>query len=159
MLVTKDSVKVLNKKDKQIQLRSVSYLQELTQLPFDFQTLQDLVIGNPIYLDSNIVFYRKNETNISLMSSGEFFKHLMTVSNNDFILLHSKLDDVDARRNRTCALTYGNYENKNGVNFPTVRKITVAEKSKLDVDLDFKQYSFNETLSLPFSIPRNYSVK
>jgi hypothetical protein len=159
VLITKDSVKVLNKKDKVVQLRSVSYLQELSQLPFDFQTLQDLIIGNPIYIDSNIVFYRKNELNVSMMSSGQFFKNLLTISNNDYLLQHSKLDDVDVRRNRTCDLTYANYENKNGVYFPTVRKITVAEKSKIDVDMDFKQYSFNETLSLPFSIPRNYTVK
>ena len=159
VLITKDSVKVLNKKDKQVQFRSVSYLQELTQLPFDFTTLQDLLIGNPIYLDTNIVFYRKNESNVSLMSRGEYFKHLITVTNNDNVLLHSKLDDVDETRNRTCDLTYSNYENKNGINFPTVRKIAVAEKSKIDVDMEFKQYSFNETLSLPFSIPRNYAVK
>jgi hypothetical protein len=159
VLITKDSVKVLNKKDKVVQLRSVSYLQEISQLPFDFTTLQDLIIGNPIYVDSNIVFYRKNENNISLMSSGEYFKNLITVSNNRYLLEHSKLDDVDMRRNRTCDLTYANYENRNGIQFPTLRKITVAEKSKIDVDMDFKQYSFNETLSLPFSIPRNYSVK
>jgi hypothetical protein len=159
VLITKDSVKVLNKRDKIVQLRSVSYLQEITQLPFDFTTLQDLVIGNPIYVDSNIVFYRKNENNISLMSSGEYFKNLITVSNNNYLVENSKLDDVDMRRNRTCALSYGNYENKIGIQFPTLRKITVAEKSKIDVDMDFKQYSFNETLSLPFSIPRNYARK
>jgi hypothetical protein len=137
----------------------LSYLQEISKLPFDFTTLQDLIIGNPIYLDTNIVFYRKNENNISLLSSGEFFKNLITVSNGNYLLQHSKLDDVDARRNRTCDLTYDNYDNKAGVSFPTIRKITVAEKSKIDIDMDFKQYSFNETLSLPFSIPRNYTVK
>jgi len=159
VLITRDSVKVLNKKDKQVQLRSVSYLQELTQLPFDFNTLQDLIVGNPVYIDSNIVYYRKNGSNISLLSSGEFFKNLITVSTNDYVLEHMKLDDVDINRNRTADITYGNYENKNGILFPTIRKITVAEKSKIDIDMDFKQYSFNETLSLPFPIPRNYARK
>ena len=159
VLITKDSVKVLNKKDRIVQLRSVSYLQEISQVPFDFSNLQDLIVGNPIFVDSNIVFYRKNESNISLMSSGAFFKNLLTVSNNDYLVLNSKLDDLDARRNRTCALSYGNYENRNGIMFPTLRKITIAEKSTIDVDMDFKQYSFNETLSLPFAIPRNYAVK
>ena len=159
VLITRDSVKVLNKKDKVVQFRSVSYLQEISKLPFDFTTLQDLIIGNPIYVDSNIVFYRKNEANISLLSSGQFFKNLITVSNDSYLLQHSKLDDVDAMRNRTCDLTYANYENKAGVNFPTLRKITVAEKSKIDVDMDFKQYSFNENLTLPFSVPKNYAVR
>src|SRR5450432_834798 len=43
ILVTPDSVKVLNRRDKIVQLRSVNYLKELVDLPFDFYTLQDLL--------------------------------------------------------------------------------------------------------------------
>jgi hypothetical protein len=156
VLITRDSVKVLNKKEKVAQFRSVNYLQELTQLPFNFSTLQDIFLGNPIYLDSNVVSYRKNDQNILLMNIGELFKHLVTISNNDYLLQHSKLDDVDPIRNRTCDLTYSGYENKSGVKFATERRISVSEKSKLDIDMDFKQYSFNETLDLRFPIPKNY---
>jgi hypothetical protein len=159
VLITPDSVTVLNKKDKIVQYRSVSYLQELSRLPFDFSTLQDLIIGNPIYVDTNIIFYRKNGPNISLLSSGQFFKNLITVSADNFLLQHSKLDDADATRNRTCDLTYGNYENKSGVFFATLRKISVSEKSKIDIDMDYKQYNFNEPVTLPFSIPKNFTVK
>ncbi|MEO5999342.1 MAG: DUF4292 domain-containing protein [Chitinophagaceae bacterium] len=156
VLITRDSVIVQNKKDKLVQFRSLGYLQELTQLPFDFSTVQDLIVGNPIYLDSNIVSFKKNESSILLSTSGKFFKHLMTLGSNDFLLQHSKLDDINLTRNRTCDLTYSDYENKNGMLFSTGRKITVAEKSKLDIDMNIKQYSFNETLSLPFTIPKNY---
>lgn len=159
VLITPDSVKVLNKKEKEYQLRSVSYLQELVQLPFDFNTLQDLIIGNPVYLDSNIVSFKKNDDLVLLLSSGKLFKHLLTLNAAaNYELQHSKLDDVNAARNRTCDLTYSNYENKNGVNFPTERKISVAEKSRLDVDMDFKQYDFNQAVSLPFTIPKNYTL-
>jgi hypothetical protein len=156
VLITPDSVLVLNKKDKKVQYRSLSYLQELTQLPFDFATVQDLILGNAIYLDSNIVSFKQNESSVLLLTTGKFFKHLMTLSANDYILQHSKLDDVNITRNRTCDLTYTNYENKNGVLFSKGRKITVAEKSKLDIDMDIRQYSFNETLSFPFAVPKNY---
>ncbi|MBC7903926.1 MAG: DUF4292 domain-containing protein [Gemmatimonadaceae bacterium] len=156
VLITPDSIKVLNKKDKIVQLRSVSYLKELTQLPFDFSTLQDFLLGNPIYLDSNVVSYRKTETSINLMSIGDRFKHLLSVSVNEFLLQHSKLDDADPIRNRTCDLTYTNYEQKYGFQFATMRRASIAEKSRLDIDMDFKQYSFNETLSYPFAIPKNY---
>lgn len=158
VLVTPDSVKVLNKKEKEYQLRSVSYLQELIQLPFDFKTLQDLIIGNPVYLDSNIISFKKNENNVLLLSSGKLFKNLLTLSDGSYQLQHSKLDDVNAARNRTCDLTYSNYEKKNGIDFATQRKISVAEKSRLDVDMDFKQYDFNESFSLPFAIPKNYKL-
>ncbi|MEO5595514.1 MAG: DUF4292 domain-containing protein [Chitinophagaceae bacterium] len=156
VLVTPDSVMVLNKKDKIVQLRSVNYLQELTNLPFDFHTLQDLLLGNPIYLDSNVVSYKKNDQSITLMNVGPLFKHLLAITNGNYLLQHSKLDDVDPLRNRTADLTYSGYQTTNGVKFATERRVSVSEKGKLDIDMNFKQYSFNETLSYPFSIPKNF---
>jgi len=156
VLITPDSVKVLNKLDKVAQLRSVHYLQDIIQLPISFRELQDLIVGNPVYLDSNIVSYQKEEKSTSFIYIGELFKHLLTVDNENFGLLNSKLDDVDVSRARTCMVTYGNYERQGRIRFSTFRKITVSEKNKLDIELNFKQWSFNEELSYIFNIPKNY---
>ena len=153
--ITKDSVKILNKQDKVYTARSVAYLQEVTALPLDLHSLQQILIGNPVFLDSNIVSYSRSETTISLLSAGGFFKNLLTL-NEQGRIENSKLDDVDVNRSRTCNLSYMDYENKKGVLFSSRRRITVAEKSNLDIKLDFKGYDFNETLSFPFTIPKNY---
>ena len=155
--VTKDSVKVMNLLKKTIQLRSIAFLQEMTELPFDFKTLQDLIIGNPVFIDSNIVSYKMDaNNNLNILMSGEYFKHLVTLDNTNFNLLHSKLDDVDAARNRTCDITLSGYDRSTGVAFSTQRNISVAERSKLDIKLDFKQYAFNQPTTFPFNIPKNY---
>lgn len=155
-LITKDSVKLLDKLNKKYIARSVAYLQEVTALPLDLTSLQQLIIGNPVFLDSTIVSYSRSNNTISLLSIGDWFKNLITVNENDKSIQHSKLDDIDVNRNRTCDLTYSEYENKKGPHFSTSRKITVAEKSKLDVRLNFKQYDFNETLSFPFPVSEKY---
>lgn len=154
--ITKDSVKVLNKQDKVYITRSVSYLQEITELPLDLHSLQNLILGNPVFLDSTIVSYSRSAGSISLQSNGKFFKNLLTISDPDRLLQASKLDDKDELRNRTCYLTYSDYENKKGFNFPSKRTINISEKKKLDIKLNFKQYEFNETLSFPFNVPKNY---
>ena len=154
--ITKDSVRILDKQNKTYIARSVSYLQEMTALPLDLYSLQDLLIGNPVFLDSNIVSYSKTQNSTSLLSIGEFFKNLLTISEPGKQLQSSKLDDLDELRNRTCHLTYSDYESKKGPQFATKRTINVSEKDKLDIRLDFKQYDFNETLTFPFSIPKNY---
>ncbi len=156
VVITKDSVKLLNKLDKIYTSRSVSYLQEVTALPLDLATLQDLIIGNPVYLDSNIVSYEKSGEELSLLSLGAIFRHFITLHDADKKIQHSKLDDMDILRNRTCDLVYEKYETKKGVRFSTKRQISVSDKTKLDVKLDFKNYDFNETLSFPFSVPKNY---
>jgi hypothetical protein len=51
------------------------------------------------------------------------------------------------------------YETQKGVIFSTNRTVSVTEKTKLDVKLNFKQYAFNETLSYPFTVPKNYKKK
>jgi hypothetical protein len=156
ILITPDSVKVLNKLDKVAQLRSMDYLKEVTQLPFDFYSLQDLLLGNPVYLDSNIVSFRKDEVSVSLMSMGQVFKHYITVQNDDYLITSSKLDDAEVGRSRTAVLSYSDYEQKDNVHFATKRRISLAEKSRLEVVLEFKQFNFNENLNYPFSIPKNY---
>ena len=156
LMITPDSVKVLNKLDKVVQFRSLSYLQDVTQLPIDFHTLQELIIGNPVYLDSNIISFKKEESAISLTSIGELFKNFITINNNDYVVLNSKLDDREVGRSRTAVLVYDDYETKGNIHFSTRRKISVAEKSTLEVTLDFKQFDFNLNLNYPFSVPKNY---
>ena len=154
-VITPDSVKVLNKLDKVYQLRSVGYLQNISHLPFDFHTLQAIVLGNPIYLDSNILYYRKDMQGISILSIGPIFRNYLTL-NNDLSLKRSKLDDVDPLQTRSCDITYGDYEKADTAFFSTYRKIVVSEKARLDVELNFKNIRFNENLDFPFSIPKNY---
>jgi hypothetical protein len=156
VLITPDSVKVLNRMEKIFQARSVSYLQEVTHIPLDFYSLQNLLIGNPIFLDSAIISYKNEPGGLSLMSIGDVFKNYITLDRETYNLLHSKLDDINLMRARTCELTYAGYDQRDGVRFSTYRQISVAEKSKVDVQLNFKQYNFNEPLKDPFNIPKNY---
>jgi outer membrane lipoprotein-sorting protein len=159
MLVTPDSVTLMNKLDKTVQYRTISYLQELTDIPFDFKTLQDLIIGNPIYATDNVVSYRNSGDQLLVLMVGDLFKHLVTLDNTNFNLLHSKLDDVDVIRNRTCDITYSDYQDNPGFPFATKREISVSEKGKLQLNMDFKQYAFNQALTFPFNVPKNYKRK
>lgn len=156
VLITKDSVKLLDKLNKTYTARSVDYLQDITSLPLDLPTLQDLIIGNAVFVDPNVVRFSSGSNTISLLSIGPWFKNLLTLDAANNTLVHSKLDDLNIARNRTADLIYSDYESKKGYLFSTKRTITVAEKTKLDIKLDFKQYEINQNVSFPFSVPKNY---
>lgn len=160
LLINKDSIIVIQiKPEKSVKYRAISYLQEQTQIPFNFYTLQDLLIGNPIFLDSNVVSYKTSNTKFLVMMVGDVFKHLVTLDKFNFKVLHSKLDDVNEIRNRTCDITFSDYQTANNRQFATYRKISVSEKSKLDISLEFKEFSFNDPLKYTFSLPKNYKRK
>lgn len=156
VLVTKDSVKLLNKLEKVYTARSIGYLQEVTSLPLNLYTLQDMIIGNPVYLDSNIVQYSNGNGVISLMSLGEFFRNLLLLNETDKRIIQSKLDDTNPLHSRTADLWYSDYETKKGPLFATKREIAVSGKGRLEIKLDYKNYAFDEPVEFPFSIPKNY---
>src|SRR5687767_15366736 len=93
VLVEKDSVRIMNKLDKEYTVRSMDFLQELASLPLDLASMQELIVGNPVFLDSTIVSYTVNGNMISMLSYGEWFKNLITINDNDHLILNSKLDD------------------------------------------------------------------
>ncbi len=158
--ITKDSVVMIKLVEgKSVLYRSISYLQEVTQIPFDFYTLQDMLIGNPVFIDGNLVSYKNTSTQLLVLMVGDMFKHLVTLDNTDNRILHSKLDDIDIQRNRTCDITFGNYQSLGPYQFAAYRKISVAEKSQLDVYLDFKEFTLNEPLKYTFDIPKNVKRK
>ncbi|MDQ3842540.1 MAG: DUF4292 domain-containing protein [Bacteroidota bacterium] len=160
VLITKDSVKLLDKLNKTFTARSVDYLQEVTALPLDLPTLQNLLVGNPVFFDTTaIASVTRSSDVISLLSVGRWFKNLITVADENKKLLRSKLDDVNIIQSRTADLTYSDYEDKKNKLFATKRRIAVAEKKKLDINLNFKQYTFDESLTYPFSIPKNYKTQ
>lgn len=156
VLINKDSIFVLDKINKEVKLRSMDYLQEVTQIPFDLKTLQNLFVGNPVFLEDSVVSYKETESKILVATIGKYFKHLLTLNKGDRLIIHSKLDDVDVTRNRTADITYSEYENNTGVPFSKDRAITVSEKNKLDIHLNYKQYEFNKDLPVTFNIPANY---
>ncbi len=156
VFITKDSVILLNKQEKEVQYRSINYLKEITEIPFDFKTLQNLIIGNPIFYNEKDILVRKFEEFLLISAIGSEFKNLLTISTKDNTLLHSKLDDLNLTRNRTADFTYDSYSNSSGFPFSTYRQIVATEKNKLDVRMNFKQFEFNKELSVNFSIPKNY---
>lgn len=160
VMITKDSVHILDKLSNTYTVRPLSYLQEISSIPFDFNTLQDLIIGNPVFFNADsISAYRKIDNTVSLLSITNIFKHLLTLSSDD-IITHSKLDDSDPTRNRTCDLTYEEYEMKNGVNFSNYRNIVISEKSKLEIQLKFKQFEINPMdQTYPFNVPKKFTRK
>lgn len=158
-LITKDKVILLDKTKKTYTERSLDYLQEVTKIPFDFQTLQNLIVGNPVFYDSANATAKKIEDYILVNSVAKDFKNLLTLHANNYELSQSKLDDIMLERNRSANISYREYEKVNGIDFSTYREMNIAEKNKLDIRMKYKQYEFNKDLSVSFVIPKNYKKK
>jgi hypothetical protein len=155
ILVTPDSVKVMNPLKKYVQFRSIDFLRQVAGLPLDFAALQDIIIGNPVFIDSNINSYISDSNSIRILMVGKIFKHLAVIDNNDYKIVESKLDDIN-NVNRSGDITYSGYSSDSGVPFSTERKVLLTGEPRLDINLNFKQYAFNQPVTFPFNIAENY---
>lgn len=159
VMITPDEVNVIDKLNRTVQTHKFEYLQEVTQLPIDFKALQSLIIGNPVFLDSNIVAYGESETTVTLTTLGDLFKNFSTFIAPNMYLQRSKLDDADVVKNRSADLFYDEYEMNGPRAFSGRRKISIADKNRTDIDLEFRQVVFDTPLNYPFSIPDGYKRK
>ena len=159
LYITPSTIVILNKLNKTVEKHPFDYVETIAHIPLTFSVLQDILIGNPIYVGDSIVSYRQTENRTMIGTIGAFFKNLLTLSINNNQLERIKLDDIDLNQNRTASLLYSDYQKYNDFYFSTSREISVSEKSKVDIGITFKQYEFNKELSFPFSIPRNYKTK
>lgn len=159
VLITPDSVRIMDKLEKTVRYAAASELQEITQLPFDFSSLQELIVGNPVGLDSLPEKMRLQEASMLLEYLHDGFRHLLTYDTVGPVLRTNRLDEIDPQRHRNAILSFDQYQEKSGRNFPNLRRMTLTDKEKTDITLDFRQVDFDIPVAFPFSVPRNYKLK
>ncbi len=159
VLVTPDSVTVLNKLDKIVEYHPFSFMEEIVHIPLNFSTLQDLIVGNPIYVGDSIIGYQSSEKSILIATMGKLFKNILSLTADSKQLVTSSLNENNSLNNRTIHLFYGDYNSSEFGSFPTNREIIVDDESKIKISLNFKHHEFNNELSLIFNVPPNYKIK
>jgi hypothetical protein len=153
--INKDSIVLVFPLSKKTERHPLTYLQEVIKIPLSYQTIEDLVIGNPIFMDSiDLVSYRviNERLNVSLM--GKLFKNLIILSEDNTKLVQLKLDDVDVTKHRTCDINYSQHTMVNNIQFPLFRTISINAQSKLDIGMEIKEFNFDEPLKYTFALPK-----
>ena len=156
-LITADSVFLIYplRKNKNIERKSLGYLQEVIKIPFTFSTLQDLLIGNPIFIeDAKIVSYKVNNNKLQVGMLSSIFKNLIVLNDDNTRIFQLKLYDIDITQHRTFAISYSNHVPVNQYQFPLNRELIISAQSRLEVRMEVKEFNFNEPLKYTFGIPR-----
>ena len=155
--IKKDSVVFLYplNKTKSVEKKPISYLQEVVKIPFTFLTIQDLILGNPIFIDSsNILSYKFYNDRFQVSLLGRLFKNLVILDNDNTKVMHLKLDDIDINQHRTCDISYSDHVNVGQYQFPLNRTISIVAQQKLDIRMEVKEFAFNEPVKYTFAIPK-----
>jgi hypothetical protein len=159
VLITQDSIKIINKLEGTVQLSSIQHLQQITRLPFSFTDFENVILGKPsVFNDAELSFDLKPDS-IKVSAQQSSINYIFSFLRSNFVLGQSRFiansngDLIDAN------IFYNNYQTINGINFSADRDIAVTGTAPMKLELNFKEYNFNQPQTFPFTISRNYSVR
>jgi len=159
ILITGDSVKIVNKVDHSAQISSIAHLQQITRLPFTFNDFQNIIIGKPTLQANTPLNYEFRQDSIKITAADALIKYMFSFTKNDFNLGQTRLESAYGRSEIDANIFYNDYHLVNAINFSTERDIAVTGESPMNLQLSFKEYNFNQPQTFVFTIPKNYSVK
>ncbi|MGX5820144.1 DUF4292 domain-containing protein [Chitinophaga lutea] len=159
ILVTRDSVKVLNKLEGTITLRNTEQAKDMLKMDLNLTALQDLIAGNAVFLPDSITGVVRTPSVISFAALQKDLVCLFNVFADDYEVQQVKVADRDstAANPRVMELTYGDRRTVDGRRMAFQRKIYVEEKSVVKVSLDFRKVEFDKPLTFPFTVPDKYT--
>lgn len=159
ILITRDSIKVTNRLEGTVMLRSTAEGQELMKLNMSLAELQDLLVGNPVFLGDTVEQVVRTQSVVSFVSKMQQLVSQFNVFADDYSVQQVKITDADEAKAtpRVVELTYGDFRTVEGRKLAFQRKIYVEEKQVMKVALDFRKMEFNKPVSFPFPIPASYT--
>lgn len=158
VLITPDSIKILNRLRGEYIAKPFAYIYNYTNRGITFEMLQDLLMAN---VSSNLL--RAADVQVA-SATDEFivvgikeqlsYQYRINKANRPFNVI---LQEVGGIQNLEAF--YGDYVNTNGYNFPqNIALNIVGESVTLQVQLDYNRVSFNGNVDMPFSVSGRYKV-
>lgn len=158
VLITPDSVKIMNRLDHTVRLSSITHLQQITKLPFSFSDFQDVILGKAV-LSNNNVSFRFSKDSITVLSGDDVLKYMFAFTKKDFLLGQGNYQSQIPGHATEANIFYNDYQKVNDKWFSTSRDIAVSGDNTAAIEVNFKEYSFNQPLDYVFTISKNYTIK
>ncbi len=169
-LITPDSLKFINKKDQEYFVGDFSYVRELLKTDISFEEIQNLLIGNPIRLDSNKSNYlieENEEVYLSSLSQKQLDKRKKaTTLSSDWLVKYwvnelykpGKTVILNDSAETSITVTQADFKKVDGQQFPnrTVAEI-ITPKDSIVVQLNYQRVKINSNVDYEFSIPSHYT--
>jgi len=156
LLITPDSIRMLNKLQGEYMAKPFGYVHRYTGRSVDFGTLQDLLLAN---VSANLL--RTDDVRVA-ESEDEFvvigrkdeldYQYRINTENRPF---HFNLEEVGSGRH--LETYYTDFAKTDGYNFPRSMALNIrAEDLLLKAQLAYSRVTFNEQVEIPFTVPGRY---
>lgn len=171
VLVTKDSVHILDRVHKTYSKRGLSYFEELLKTNVSYDMMQAVIVGNYFqYLKNEKLKSLYEEEPFMILSSMNKRQLRRAAEEKDpnkpviqdfwidgnFRIAKSKI--TDDKRDRWVEATYKNFIDVNNSLFPSTLVVTISGVSPTIIKLEYNKVTAPDSLQMPYSVPEKYEV-
>lgn len=151
-LITRDSVKALDKLNKIYYAKTIDYLQELIGYPLSFDALQKLLLGQPFATQNALPQIDTDEGGYFILKATENnLTETVIVNPNDYTIKNININDsVNLKR---ISITQSDYDEVDKHLFPFLREVVAADVS---ANIKVNNVEVDEALSMPFKVSHRY---
>lgn len=158
VLIRPDSLFLLDRLNKRYMAKDIWWLQDEFGLPVNFQGLQAMLLGNPVFYNSNFTV-ANDSLNYTLAGENDKYSTQYIVSGATFKLLKMLL--IQPKYERAGIIELSNYQEVEGSNktFSFSRNIEMnsPESGTANINIEMYQVELNKPVKMPFVIPKQYS--
>jgi hypothetical protein len=171
VLITPDSVKLLDRLNNRYQASSFEAINKLLQLKVNFEIVQSLLFGN-------FFAYKKNENRFNSVYLEDKFYILSSLNKkklkraleekdlnkpviqdvyiNDAYFKIFKMSVEDQKIGKTLLVEYEDFRQTDFGQFPFKSNTKVTSEKELEIKIEFGKIVVGEIQEFPFNIPSNY---
>ncbi|MFZ4863161.1 DUF4292 domain-containing protein [Sphingobacterium sp. Mn56C] len=156
VLITPDSVKILNKMQSEYIAKPFVYIHRYTGPGISFANLQDLLMANVsralIRTDQMTVASATDEVQLVGVKENVSFQYSLNANNRPKVF---RLNLLGSDENLEAF--YGNFNTVSGFSFPHNQNIKLnAHQIVVNALLDYNRVDFNQEVDMPFTVPQRY---
>ena len=171
VLITTDSIRVLDRIHGKYQVSSFEYINRLLQMKVNFEIVQALLNGNFFaYKKSenkfNSVYLEDKYYILSSLTKHKLKRALEEKDPNKPVIQDCYIDNInyritwvkvdDQKINKTLETTYTDFRATDYGMFPYHSQTKIAAEKKFEITIDFAKIETGKEQEFPFTIPKNY---
>lgn len=169
-VITKDSVKLLDRFNSKFFVGDFNYISKLLNADLDFEMIQSLLIGNSVeFYDEDDQLRSFTENNKYALSTTRRRKSKRVISKNkelkgpiQIIWLAPETYKItrvlfkDFNTDRTFDAGFSKFEKVDSLYFPHQANYEIKAEKNIEIQVEYSKVSINVPQSFPFSIPEKY---
>ncbi|MBN8702806.1 MAG: DUF4292 domain-containing protein [Bacteroidetes bacterium] len=170
VLITKDSVKFLNRLNSSFFIGDFQYISKLLNADLDYELLQSLLVGNSVefYEDDDklrsatdgtlhlLTTTRKRKLRKVLEKNKEYKDPMQSIWLQPTTYKISRILFNEFSTDRSFNADFSKFQMVDSTIFPSKIKYVIKAEKQIAIDIDYSKIQLNKELSFQFTIPEKY---